>query len=156
MFDGNLPDKDHVVRYLGAACIDDGKVKDVGFFIRWNPPEPPEEGLSANWLEYYLRLEIDDKQDQLERIRRVIRRRRGKEAKLAELNVGTVRNRLKLKFENPRVEHHPLQASNEHPPDPSHSEIRGIKPENRRDIARIGDMIAKCVCELHPARNDDE
>ena len=109
-----------------------------------------------NWLEYYCELGIMDKQDQLKEIRRVIHRDRGKNARFAELNVGDVKKRLKRKFENPRVEHSPQPATSEYADDPSHSEIRGIPIEDRRDIAKIGDMIAKCVRRLHLARNNDE
>ena len=74
----------------------------------------------------------------------------------AEMKVEDVVAALKPRFNKSSVEYHPLPSTAEHEADPSHSEIRGITPNSDLDLAWIGEKLAKCVIDLHPARSDDE
>lgn len=140
----DLPDSDHVVRYAGFTDIlDDGTLNCSAFQLR-----KEEAGLSVNWLECF---EDRDKEQQLEEIRPLIRLKRGRKGGLAELNVGKTREHLVNRLDQLRFIRVPLPADEKFEADPSHSEIIGLPPKDSPESELIGDMIAECVIEIHPA-----
>ena len=136
----DLPDESHVVRYAAPRHIhDDGSVDGYIFRLR-----PQESGLSVNWLEYFSQL---TKPQQLEQVRQLSRLNLRRNGRFAELSVDLARRELlDLAFR-----HRPLEATDQYPADPSHSEIIGLPPGDSPQAALIGDMIAALVQNLHPA-----
>lgn len=141
-----LPNEDHIVRYVKPSSIDDGQVDGSEFRLR--PDRPDDVGVSVNWLEYYLN---QDKLAQLSEIRRVSRLSRRKNGRYAELNVGTVIAHLAAEIEGVGILHAPVDEEDGLEADPSHSEITGLPPGDSDQAALIGDLIAECVVDLHPA-----
>ena len=140
----DLPDSDHVVRYAGFTDIlDDGTLNCSAFQLR-----KEETGLSVNWMECF---EDRAKEQQLEEIRPLIRLKRGRKGGLAELNVGKTREHLGNRLDQLRFISVPLPADEKFEADPSHSEIIGLPPKDSPESELIGDMIAECVIEIHPA-----
>ena len=145
MNDRALPDSDHVVRYAGFTDIlDDGTLNCSAFQLRKG-----ETGLSVYWLEYF---EDRTKSQQLEEIRPLIRLKRGRKGGLAELNVGETREHISNRLDELRFINVPLLADEKYEADPSHSEIMGLPPKDSPEAELIGDMIAECVIEVHPAK----
>ena len=142
----------NVVRYVRPRQIDElGKVLAVTFVLRVDM-EPPEEGLSVNWLEYYYNQGLKTTEEQLNAVRRdILIEKLQVNARFAELNVGYVCNYLKTELPEIRVEHAPTDASSTNDGDPSHSEIKGLPLNDKPQQALIGDMMAECVSRLHPA-----
>jgi len=146
MKDEALSPDDHIVRYVGRSLIrDDGSVLGEAFRLRPNRPE--ETGLSVNWLEIFGL----DRQHQLAEVRRLFRMQRGTAGRFAEMNVGRVLESLAEELESAGVIHKPLPREGIHEPDPSHAEIVGLPQADTLRAALIGDLIAECVTELHPA-----
>ncbi|MYH33806.1 MAG: hypothetical protein F4133_08360 [Gammaproteobacteria bacterium] len=132
----SLPDGHHVVRYVGGSKIDDGIVHPDGF----------RGQTSVNWLEC-----VDGKEDeQLERIRSLIRLNPGATAKLAVLKVQTIRTLQ----DGLTVEKDPLPAKDGRPEAPCHANFSGL-PESELDDGqqlRVYEALADSVLALHPAR----
>ena len=144
MIDNDLPDSDHVVRYARFIDIlDDGTLNCSAFQLR-----KAEEGLSVNWLEYF---ENRTKSKQLEEIRPLIRLTMKRSGRLAELNVGATKEQVSQMLNDLRFIHTPLAADEKYAADPSHSEIMGLPAKDSPEAELIGDMIAECVTEIHPA-----
>jgi hypothetical protein len=147
MIGDDLPDDDHILRYVKATSIrEDGTVDGSEFRLR--PNRPDDTGVSVQWLEFYRDLPKDD---QLPRVRSVSRLKLGKKARFAELNIGQVKRHVAEELEAMRIVHWPLDAEGEHTADPSHAEITGLPPGDSDHAALVGDMIAQCIKELHPA-----
>lgn len=131
-----LPDGHHVVRYVGGSKIDDGIVQAEGFM---GPT-------SINWLEC-----VDGEEDeQLNRVRSLLRLSPGATAKLAVLEVKTIR-RLQ---DGLTVEEDPLPANDEWPEAPCHADFSGL-PDSELDNGRqqrVYEALADSVIALHPAR----
>jgi len=131
-----LPDGHHVVRYVGGTKIDDGIVHPDGF----------RGQTSVNWLEC-----VDGNEgEQLDRVRSLLRLRPGATAKLAVLEVRTIR-RLQ---DGLTVEEDPLPAEDEWPEAPCHADFLGL-PESELDDGqqqRVYEALADSVLALHPAR----
>jgi hypothetical protein len=84
MIGDDLPDDDHILRYVKATSIrEDGTVDGSEFRLR--PNRPDDTGVSVQWPEYYHELSKDG---QLAQVRSVSRLKLGKKARFAELNVG--------------------------------------------------------------------
>jgi len=146
MKDAALSPDDHIVRYVGGSLIrDDGSVLGEAFRLRPNRPE--ESGLSVNWLEIFGL----DRQNQLAEVRRLFRMQRGTTGRFAEMNVGRVLDSLAEELESAGAIHKPLPKEGIHEPDPSHAEIVGVPRPDTLRATLIGDLIAECVTELHPA-----
>ena len=140
-----LPDSDHVVRYAGFTDIlDDGTLNCSAFQLR-----KAETGLSVNWLECF---ENRTKAQQLEKIRPLIRLKRGRKGGLAEINVGKTREHIGNRLDELRFINVPLLADETYEADPSHSEIKGLPPKDSPEADMIGDLIAECVIAIHPAK----
>ena len=128
-----LPDEDHIVRYIGGSKLEDDIVSPTAFKdVNWEP--------SVNWLECC----EGTKNEQLNRVRRLLRIKPGKTGRLAELKVNGIRN-LPLSFD---VVKDPLPADNEWPAVPCHALIKGIPTENS-DL--FYEALADQVSCLHKA-----
>ena len=71
--------------------------------------------------------------------------------RLAELNVGATKQYIRSELEGLAFINMPLDAEGEYEADPSHSEIAGLPPGDSDQAALIGDMIAECIMDTHPA-----
>lgn len=148
MIGDELPDEDHIVRYVKPTGIrEDGTVDGSEFRLR--PNRPDDTGVSVQWLECYRDL---PKADQLAQVRIVSRLTLKKRGRFAELNIGTVKRHVSEELEAMRIVHWPLEATDRFPDDPSHAEITGLPPGESDQAALIGDMIAQCIVQTHPAR----
>ena len=139
----DLPENDHIVRYVKPRNVEDGRVSIAEFRLREN-----EKGVSVNWLEYYENL---SKEEQLAEVRVASRLVLRKNGRFAELNVGRIKDFLAEELPGLRVVHTSLDAEEEFSADPSHSEITGLPSGDSEQADLIAEMIAKCVCDLHPS-----
>lgn len=144
----DLPDEDHIVRYVKPTSVrSDGKVDGSEFCLRAHRPD--DTGLSVNWLEFFRDLAKDG---QLAEVRRLSRLKVSERGCLAELNVGATKQYIRRELESLGFINMPLDAEGEYEADPSHSEMVGLPPGNSDQAALIGDMIAECINDTHPAR----
>lgn len=141
----DLPERDHVVRYVRPGLVlDDGTVDGKAFQLRRR-----ENGLSVHWLE---RWGGDDRTNQLAEVRRVSRLNRRPNGKFAELPVGEskdyvlAQSRICVRFA-----HDPLPSSRDWPDDPSHSQIVNVPTAGAFEATRVGELLAECVVVMHPA-----
>ena len=67
------------------------------------------------------------------------------------MNVGNVRRRVADELDALRIVHDPLDAEGGFEADPSHAEIIGLPPGGSDEALLIGDLIAECVVDMHPA-----
>lgn len=142
----NLPAGDHIVRYVKPSMIEEnGAVNGADFRLRRDRPD--ETGVSVNWLETF----DPDKAHQLAEVRRLYRLDVKKKGRFAELNIGAVRKKVSEELKTIRIVHHPLDADNGYEEDPSHAEISGLPPGDSDEAMMIGDLIAECVIDMHPA-----
>ncbi|MDE0508763.1 MAG: hypothetical protein OXI17_09035 [Gammaproteobacteria bacterium] len=142
----DLPDHDHVVRYVKPSMVkEDGTVDGADFQLR--PNRPDDSGLSVNWLEVF----GSDHVHQLDEVRRLGRLQLKANGRFAEINVGKVRSEVVQELETLRIVHDPLEAMGGHEADPSHAEITGLPPGDSDQALLIGDLIAECVSATHPA-----
>ena len=147
MIGEDLPDHDHIVRYVKATSVrEDGTVDGSEFRLR--PNRPDDTGVSVQWLECYRDV---SKGDQLAKVRGVSRLTLKKKARFVELNVGQVKRHVFEELKAMQIVHWPLEAEGEFPADPSHAELTGLPPGDSDHAALIGDMIAQCIIDLHPA-----
>ncbi len=141
---GDVPATDTVIRYVkGSAIGDDNSVDGSAFRLR-----DGEKGLSVHWLEAFAGL---SKPEQLSEVRRLMRLTPRNSARFAELNVGQVVEYILEEGRTLRVVSESLDATDEFEQDPSHAEIKNL-PSDEDVAALIGDMIAKCITELHKAK----
>ena len=146
MTEDDLPDDDHVVRYVKPTSVqEDGGVDGSGFIMRQG-----DNSLSVNWLEFFSGY---NKVQQLNEVRRLSRLKMSKRGCLAELNVGKTKQYVLRELSVLRFVHKPLTPEPEYEADPSHSEIARLPPREDPQAMLIGDMIAKCVKAIHPACN---
>ena len=132
-----LPDDDHIVRYVKPSFLLNEKVTGAVFELRNN-----ETGLSVNWLEI---IEAVDNHSRLNEIRRISRLTLRRNGRFARLNVGnTIRRVLEHALEIGIVET-PLDATEDLEADYSHAEILGLPITGGHESELIGDMIAKGV-----------
>lgn len=139
----DLPGDSHVVRYAKPTLIDSGKVNGAAFRLRES-----ERGLSVHWLECFDGLA---KPQQLDEVRRLCRLRISRKGQFAELNVDETKQHVREQLDGVRFVHKPLDVDDNYEADPSHSEIVGLPPWKSPLGALIGDMIAECVKDTHPA-----
>ena len=149
--DVDLPDDDHVVRYVKPSLVDKCTVDGSAFILR-----EFEEALSVNWIES---LPGDNDIERIEAVRHLSRLTLSKNGGFAKLNVGATKAYVmelaseagiwvELKF----VEA-PLSKSDTHDADPSHAEIFGLPATNSDAAVIIGDLIADCVkYPLYPGK----
>ena len=101
-----------------------------------------------NWLEYF---GGRTKLQQLDGVRPLVRLELRRSGRFAELNVETTLERIRERLDSVRFVHRPLPADSKHAEDPSHSQIEGLPSGETPEAELIGDMIAECVTEVHPA-----
>ena len=130
-----LPGGHHVVRYVGGSKIDDDIVHPQGFMGQ----------TSVNWLE----CADGTKDQQVERVRSLLRLNRKPTARLVELDVNKIRGLL----DGLDVVKDPLPATNEWPAAPCHAEFAGIPDDGRQQ--RVYEALADSVLTLHPALDSE-
>jgi len=147
-----VPDDDHILRYIGGRHVDqdeDGEpiITGGGFIARPRDDNKP----SYNWLEYF----DGTLEKRVQQVRAVARIEYGAKAKLARLNVGMVRQHVLENTDDARavtVIHDPLNPQDDYPADPSHALMTNVPDENDPEGERVGDLIAQCVLEIFLAR----
>jgi len=149
----NLPDDDHIVRYVKSTLIEYGIVDGGAFVLR-----PDEFGLSVNWLEVF---GGTDHHRQVDEVRRLSRLRLARQGRFAMLNVGETKQNVsdgaqETGFQiNPSICEAPLTATDGFEADPSHSEFTGLPTADSDRAMLVGDLIADCVkYPLFPGRMD--
>lgn len=154
MNEQEIPHSDNVVLYAKPAQIEDmGAAKLEPATFKW---DGRGDGLSANWLEYFPTLTKDQ---QLDKVRKLIHLQMAKTGGLAEMNVGAVVKHLSEELSDPRFLHRPSPPQPCRYPweDPTHCELAGLpQPEDRVLAAKNGDMLAQCVSKIHPTRSSDQ
>ena len=71
--------------------------------------------------------------------------------RFAEMNVGTVLWEVSTELDTLRIVHDPLDAERGFEADPSHAQITGLPPGDSDDALLVGDLMADCVSDMHPA-----
>lgn len=142
----DLPADDHIVRYIKPSMIlEDGTPDGVAFCLRVSRQD--EMGLSVNWLEAFAL----PKTQQLSEVRRLFRLSVRRNGRFAELEVGTTLRTVSEELTTLRFLHDPLEATDGFGADPSHAEIVGLPSGDSDEAALVGDLIAECVVDMHPA-----
>ena len=136
-----LPDSDHVVRYVKPSNVQNGIVNAEEFVGGSN-------GVSVNWLEYFQERSTDE---QLGEVRRCIQLTIRPNGRFARLNVGDTKGRVSGASRNLDFLHDPQAARPPFEPDPSHGLIAGLPAEDSPEAMLVADMISECILELHPA-----
>lgn len=140
MKDQAIPDSDHVGRYCGARTVENGEISAAAFMLREG-----EGYLSVNWLE---ELRCSDRESEIRDLRALYaaKLRVGASARIAVLNVGTLRTKVQNETPDKRL----LQVLHEpeEPGDPSHAGIYEILREDEI----VAELIAQVVLESHSAR----
>ena len=142
----DLPNGDHIVRYVKPTMVQDDGTAD-GSDFRLRASRPDEEGLSVNWLEAF----EPGKSHQVNEVRRLCRLRLRPRGRFAEIEVGTVLRKVSEELDTLRIVHDPLDAQEGFDADPSHAEMIGLPPAESDHAALVGDLIAECVIDMHPA-----
>ena len=143
---GDLPAGNQIVRYVKPSMIqEDGTADGSDFLLR--SARPDETGLSVNWLEAF----GPGKVHQLGEVRRLCRLHLRPNGRFAEMNIGTVIREVAKEVDTLRVIHDPLEATEGFDADTSHAEIIGLPPGDSDQAVLVGDLIAECVIDMHPA-----
>ena len=142
----DLPASDHIVRYIKPSIIQEDGTAD-GSDFRLRAARPDEKGLSVNWLEAF----GSEKAYQLSEVRRLFRPHVKSNGRFAEMKIGTVLSWVSAELDTLRIVHDPLEAEGDFHADPSHAEITGLPPSDSDQAALIGDLIAECIIQMHPA-----
>ena len=148
MTGGDLPDGDHIVRYVKPTLIEDDVVDGSAFLLRMS-----EDGLSVNWLEAF----EGDKHTQLHEVRRLSRLKLAKNGQFAQLNVGNTKRHVSENAEEMGVgiAGAALGPLDDFEADPSHAKITGLPSGDSDEAMLIGDLIAECVMyPLHSGKAD--
>ena len=149
-----IPNEDNALRYARPNLVDGDDV-DGGAFQKRVRDDEVEDGLSINWIEAFAGL---DKDQQISEIRRLFRLTVKKNGRFAELPVGATIEAVLDEIDGLTIEEDPLDPDEEngHEADPSHALICGTPdPTTDSELAEtVGDMIAACVTELHPATTE--
>lgn len=137
-----LPNSDHIARYCKPMCVPDGEIQATAFMIRQN-----DENLSVNWLEY---LNCSSRENEVSEIRNIYssKLKVSTKARVAILNVGQVKQKIFTDSEDRRnieILHDPKIDD---PPDPSHSGIYNLRPDDEL----IAELIRETVLESYPVR----
>lgn len=151
MTGNELPNDNHVARYVRPSLIHDEAVDGSAFLLR-----PGENGLSVNWLEV---LGGNNLHRQLDEVRRLFRLTLSRNGRFAKLNVGETKRHVSEGAEDAgistmlRVSGKPLTRTAEFEADPSHAEITGLPPSDSDEAMLVGDLIAECVIPpLYPGK----
>ena len=134
-----LPNLDHVLRYIPPRHVEDGVVNGEAFLAK-----PAEDAPSVNWLEWF----DPPIENQVAGARSLTRLRYAKTGQLARLNVGQTVQYVRENDPNGLVlsfVHDPLDATDAHPADPSHSLIYGVPTQETPEATLIKDLMADCI-----------
>jgi len=153
----NIPETDHVVRYLRPSDVDSGTVIATGFAYKKNnvTGELKEKELSVNWFEFFSK--SDSTEDGIENVREVFRKKSyslKENGRFARLNVKA----LCALVEEGTSEHTELVSlKTKHTPyinDLSHSSIYGIPFDSDGEFL-VATILANYAneLELFPALN---
>ncbi len=142
-----ITNQDHVARYCSFQKLSDGIPQPTAFMLkREKLGRPAEKSLSVNWMEY---LNCPNRENEINEIRRIYLRTFpggvGAQAKIAVLNVGETREKVKEESPDRRnleVLHDPKTN------DQSHSGIYNL----RQNDHVIAELIAQTVHESYSAR----
>ena len=153
MIGDNVPDLDHIVRYVSPRQFEGDIVNGNAFCLR-----STETGLSVNWLEVFGGVDLEF---QLDNVKRFIRLNLSRNGKFARLNVGITKRYVRNETQDSEskeigIVQSPLIATSEFEADPSHSEITDLpsQSEDGFEAEFVGDLIAKCVIHsLHSIEN---
>ncbi|MCY4426047.1 MAG: hypothetical protein OXC05_03315 [Halieaceae bacterium] len=143
MTGNEIPEDDHVVRYVKPSLID-GETVDGGAFVL----KLSETGLSVNWLEVLVGNGHDK---QLDEVRRLSRLGMSKNGRFAKLNVGDTKQYISDNAEASgismvlNITEAPLAATHQFEADPSHAEITGLPLIDSDEAMLIGDLISACI-----------
>lgn len=147
-----IPNADHLIRYVGGRFVDQGEegspvIDGAGFLAR---PKKENNRPSFNWLEKF----AGDDAERLDSIRGVSRLIYGATAKLVKLNVGSAKTEVFEHASNHEIEviSDPLMEEGGFPADPSHALMTNIPDLNDPYGDLIGDILARCILEIFPAR----
>jgi len=139
-----VPNKDHISRLCQPKSItEEGQIAASAFFLRDN-----EEGLSVNWLEC---LGCSSREEEINATRDLYNMkflRVGAKAKITVLNVGAVHEKVLMESLDRRNLEFVHEPEDFPVPDPSHSAIYNIRPDN----VMIAELILQLVNETYPAR----
>ena len=133
-----------MVRYVGLRKLrDNGRPDADAFRLRQE-----ESGLSVNLLDSD---SYPTKEQQIAAVQRVAHYNIGAQGRFAELNVGQLMERLASELPEVSIVHSPVPASDRFPyDDPTHCQIMGLPQRDSPESQRIGEIIARCVAQLHP------
>lgn len=146
MIGDEIPDQDHVLRYVKPSLIDGTDVDGGAFLLR-----EAETGLSVNWLEIFENAGLTDPVSEIRRLSRISL---ASTAKFAKLNVGQTRQYVSHAAHeagisvNLTVLEDPLPGTPDFEPDPSHAEIHGLPDYAEDAVMLVGDLFAECI--LYP------
>ena len=151
MIGDEVPDRNHVLRYVKPSLLDGTHVDGGAFILR-----EAETGLSVNWLEMF---ENAGHTDPVNEIRRLSRITLASTGMFAKLNVSQIKQYVSYAaneagiFLELTVLETPLPGTPDFEPDPSHAEIHGL-PDYAEDAAMlVGDLLAECILPpLIPAK----
>ena len=153
MTGNQIPNDDHVVRYVKPSLVDDETVDGSAFVLRKG-----ETTLSVNWLEAF---GGDDQERQLNDVRRLFRHQLARSGRFAKFKVGETKRRVLECAEETGliagigVVAAPLDPTDEFEADLSHAAVTGLPPGDSDEALLIGDLIAECVMyPLCPGRAD--
>ena len=144
-----IPDDDHVVRYVKPSDVDGATVNGGAFCLRSD-----EAGLSVNWLEI---LNGTDPHSQLDEVRRLFRLQLRSNGRFAKLNVGETKGRVLKGAKEAGISlgldvcEAPLPRTCKYEADPSHAEITDLLSSDSDEAMLVGDLIAECIiAPLYP------
>ena len=143
---GDIPSGNQIVRYVKPSMIQDDGTAD-GSDFRLRASRPDEAGLSVNWLEAF----EPGKAHQLAEVRRLFRLRLSPRGRFAEMNIGAILREVSAELDTLRIVHDPLEANEDFDTDPSHAQICGLPAGDSDHALLVGDLIADCVVDMHPA-----
>lgn len=137
----DLPDINQIVRYVKPSLVqDDESANGAAFLLRTGEPD-----LSVNRLDAF----APDKNNQLAEVCRLIRLGIGPNCRFAEMNVGSVRERVSQELDSLRIVHDPLEETDDDEEDPSHALILGLPPGDTDHAMAMGDLFTECVTAMH-------
>jgi hypothetical protein len=136
-----IPDQHHIARLCRPKYISDEKIQATAFMVKVG-----QESLSVNWLEF---LKCSCREREIAELQNIYSKKFNKveaRAKIAALNVGEVREKVRREStdrRNLKVLHDPETN------DPSHSGIFNLRHD---DEIIIAELILETVQETYPAR----
>lgn len=137
MTSGDIPDDNHIVRYVRPTLILENDAVDGSAFLLGNG----HKTLSVNWLEVL----GGDNDFQLNEVRRLIRLNLSKNGRFAQLNVGRTKQHVSENANEIGILGEPLAGTLESEADPSHAGIAGLPSGDSDEAMLIGDLIAECI-----------